>query len=165
MALAGLLVLGAPWRVGADAVTPMPEAGSRVRITAPSLNARPVVGTLRDRSADAFLVAREDAAVVRVPFGGITRLEVSTRRKRHVLEGAAAGAAIGVAFALIGSRCRHPGFCEDQALVRDVGLVVFGGGGTGLGALIGAAVRTERWTEVALPAVQERRGLQQNMRP
>jgi hypothetical protein len=113
------------------------------------------------QQAGAIEIAREDGSVLSVPVTSIAKLQVSSGRKRRTLVGALCGAALGVGITLIGTRCEHPAYCEDNAGYRTAGLVILGGGGALLGAGVGALIRTERWTTVPIPAperISARRG-------
>jgi hypothetical protein len=143
-----LLVLGAALpALGDDSLSGL-SVGARVRLTAPSVSRRPLVGQLVRESA-ALEIRRDDGSSASVPIRSIEKLQVSSGRKRKTLVGAVCGAALGVGTALITLRCKHPGFCEDNYI--NAGLVVFGGGGAVVGALVGTAIRTEHWKTVPVP--------------
>jgi hypothetical protein len=91
-----------------------------------------------------------------VPVTSLTRLEVSLSRKRHTLKGAIIGAAIGVglgfAFKVDPQECNSAGsstFCSRGEAVAGGTLV-----GVGIGALVGALVRTDRWTPIDLETLK-----------
>lgn len=147
-ALAALLIMALPAR-GEETRSGL-SVGARLRLTAPSVARRPLVGQLVRQNDVALEIRRADGSSASVPIGSIAKLQVSSGRKRHTLAGAFGGAALGVGFTLIALRCKHPGFCDDD--FTNAGLVVFGGGGAALGAVVGTVVRTEEWTTVSLPA-------------
>ena len=128
------------------------SVGARVRLTAPSVSRRTLVGELVRQDGTALDIRQADGSSTSVPISSIARLQVSSGKKRHILLGAFCGAALGVGYTLIALRCRHPGYCEDNAGFIHAGLVVLGGGGAITGALVGTVVRTEQWTTVPLPA-------------
>jgi hypothetical protein len=148
------LLLGVALPARSDDSLATLSVGARVRLSAPSISARPLVGTLVRLQCDVLDVAREDGVVASIPATSIAKLEVSSGKKRSTLLGLFSGAALGVALTLITIRCEKPGFCEDTAGYRTLGLVVFGGGGAAVGALVGTAIRTERWTTVRISASQ-----------
>jgi len=81
--------------------------------------------------------------------GGSTQLEVSTGRHRNAGKGLLIGAASGTAlFALIppcaGSEAEQP--CPTKAQMVGIGAV----GGAAWGALIGALIKSDRWTSAPL---------------
>lgn len=86
---------------------------------------------------------------VRIPVRSIVRMEVDRGRKSNVGWGALAGVLGGglLGFATSGGDTDSPGF---QSAVTVVGAAA----GAGLGALIGAAVRTTRWEAVDADRLQ-----------
>ena len=137
------------------------DPGDRVRVTAPSLDLDKDVGTVAALVADTFVVELEDQAdALDVPLSEVTRLEVHQGHKSRAgtgaLIGAGAGAATGVTVALVdcaGDECHLDGSDVTGAVV----LVLGAGGalaGAGLGALIGAAIKTDRWELVPLDRIR-----------
>jgi hypothetical protein len=146
------LALGVPLPAqGEDSPSGL-SVGARVRLTAPSLSARPLVGKLVREQSAVLEIAREDGSVSSIPIAKIAKLQVSSGKKRKTLLGAFCGAALGVGIALYAYRCQHPRYCEED--YRGVAAVVFGGGGAAVGALVGSEIRTERWTTVPIPAAR-----------
>jgi hypothetical protein len=147
------------------------EPGVRVRITpAANLDGAPAAqrweATVLEATEEALLVrigARQ--AVVRVPRSSLLRLEVSAGQTRRAGRGAALGALAGAAALLLAEAwpesqrtdpaCTPATPCIDTLTfdhdLRDTiyssGLVV--AVGTGLGALVGTQVRSERWREAS----------------
>jgi hypothetical protein len=126
--------------------------GARVRITAPSVGTRPLVGTLVGIESDALKLDVEGALESRVvPRSAVTKLEFSQGRKRNTMKGAwiglatgaVAGGALAAAYA---SSDGGPVNAEFVPLVAGV----YGAAGMALGALIGAMVKSERWREADL---------------
>jgi hypothetical protein len=155
-AIALTLLLGAVRVGGAQQAEPLTR-GARVRIVRVDDGLRPgavlAVGTFVRLGTDTVVITptpgRSDLQAI--ALGRSRSLQVSRGRRGHARRGALVGALAGAGFALLapcddtGTGIGHPG-C---ATYRVLGLVVFGGGGAGLGALVGAAVRTERWAGVA----------------
>lgn len=144
-----------------------PQPGQRVRITHECRTRTPVtrqVTTLCRRQAGRLVEVREDSITLavgngaaRYRMGDLVRLELSRGRRSRWLAGGLAGSAIGgvAAFAVLNgggstSLCNQSqnqdavGFGECVGIAALFGLVP----GFGLGALVGAVARSERWEEV-----------------
>ena len=128
------------------------SVGARVRLTAPSVSSRPLVGKLVRQHGTAFEISQDDGSSTSVSISSIAKLQVSSGKKRNTLVGAFGGAALGVGITLIALRCQHTGYCEDTGGYIKAGLVVLGGGGAAIGAVVGTLIRTEQWTTVPVPA-------------
>jgi hypothetical protein len=127
--------------------------GDRVRVTAPTIDPDPFVGTFVSMGADTCVLLVEGRAeALALPFASVTSLEVSRGRKSYALAGAgiglAAGAVVGVAIASGTEEGEYEG------LARFVS--VAGGTGIGLviGTVVGASIKTERWEFVDLQPVR-----------
>ncbi len=90
-------------------------------------------------------------------------MDVALGKKNHWWQGAVIGAVVGLAMAFTDDV--DPVLCrsnEDVLCSRGEALAVYGLTSTGLGAGIGALIKTDRWTPVALdtlgPPVREARG-------
>ena len=119
--------------------------GTRVRVTAPALAPKPLIGTVRTLSDDAIELAvkgRDD--MISVPRASVIRLEVSQGRNRRkgALIGGAAVATVGIVWGAVG--------CHDSSdwnswwcggILGGAGLVL----GGGVGALVGSG---EHWNEL-----------------
>ena len=132
------------------------QPGDQVRITAPSQNLTRQRGTLLEKRADTLVVGlavggalTEPRSRLLVPFGAITQLDVSVGRKGHLpqglLLGSVGGGSIG---ALAGTQVDCSGY--EQGLCMAYLGAIGAGVGAILGGVIGAAIRTERWTEVRI---------------
>jgi len=91
---------------------------------------------------------------LRVPSASVGRFELHTGSKRHSLLGLVAGLALGVALGF--TLDVDPVACEydyDYACSRGEAVAYTALGSGVLGAGIGALVKTERWTPVALDAL------------
>lgn len=167
-ALAAAVLLGtqAPVPVLAqDGSTPkVAEIGQRVRITAPSRSMLEMVGTVQGRTANGLLFRPDEGAgALEVPFESVTRLQI---RRRHsnagtgaLIGGLVGGVLGGVAGAASG--CDADQWCVGPAggsLVA-LGVVLVGGVGAGLGALIGSAIHSEGWRDVRIPDAAPPAGL------
>jgi hypothetical protein len=130
------------------------HAGARVRLTTETGR---FVGTLQSRANDSVTIldASRNAVLV-VAMGTVRRLEVSrgerSRTGRGALIGLVSGTAAGVLAGLVlcgGNRCSSSGG-EFGGLIT---LVLGGTGaaaGTGVGALVGSRIRSERWEQAPL---------------
>lgn len=138
---------------------PEPETGARVRVLAPSLSAKPVVGTVVGWDKETLLLQLPDQELAtNVPREGITRLEVSQgrgNRGKTAAIGAIVGASLGLVLLAVTPEdsCDsvNPWSCigisKDEIAPAVVGL------GVGVGALLGlASGHGEKWTVV--PTVQ-----------
>lgn len=129
-----------------------PAVGERIRVRTVSERPGKVTGVLETREPDYLVVQAEDATPTTIAWADISRLEVSRGTKSNVgkgaLIGAGVGAGMGVSTVILFCTGESP-LAEDCGAGEVVGTVAFLIGiGTGVGALIGAAARTEKWVEV-----------------
>jgi hypothetical protein len=157
-------VVGArePVAVGDTALTAALVRGSRVRIRSSAVKGRPQ-GFVVALDDDVVTLANDGGHRVQVPVASITALETSVGRRRHWLRGAAIGAMVGLlvgltakleptldreSMAVLGDVCfGFQGFCSRGEAVRTL-LPSFALLGSGIGALI----KTDRWSDIALNA-------------
>jgi hypothetical protein len=154
---AGLLLMGATSSPGDDAAAVAP--GTRLRVFAPTLGRKPLVGVLQSLRDDALTLAAEGhpSAVV-VPRQEVTRIDRSGgrhSRARWAIRGAGLGLLAGVAIGLAkGNTCTGfelidiftLGGCSAKAKAA-IGAIL----GIPAGALVGLAVPPgERWEHVPL---------------
>lgn len=127
--------------------------GERVRVAIPNVPARTVVGRLEGVTRDALVVRpRRGAPAETIPLSSIGRLEMSSGFRSHAGRGAALGGLVGGAFGLAlgaaaGDACWG---CTGKEVASGTALLslLTAGVGAGLGALVGAGARSERWVEV-----------------
>jgi hypothetical protein len=167
-----LAVLGTGAPVARAQEAPAPPhlklpAGIRVRVRTYSLPNQTIEGTLLSADAGAVrLVPKSDQPLIggemRLPAADLTRMDVALGKKRHWWQGAVIGAAVGLALALTDDV--DPVLCKTNENVlcsRGEALAVYGLTSTALGAGIGALIKTDKWTPVALdtlgPPVHETR--------
>jgi hypothetical protein len=124
-------------------------AGDKVRLT---LGERRFSAVVVEAEGDALVVRTgPDAAATRVPLADLTRLQRASGRRGHVKEGALIGFVPGFLFGAwvggaLGCDDQGPG-CSALPTALAVGGVT--GGATAVaGALIGLAVRGDRWVDV-----------------
>ena len=129
------------------------SVGSRVRLRSEVVGGehRGLIVALDDH---AVTLAGDGGGVpLKLPLGSITAAETSIGRKRHTLRGVAIGAAVGLAlgatYAVDPQDCGPDSshFCS-----RSEALAAGSLGGAGLGALVGALVKTDRWAPITLKA-------------
>jgi hypothetical protein len=138
---------------------PMLESGARVRVTVDSAPPRVQIGVYQMVN-DTALVLQSDSAQISIPLGLLSRVEVSRGRHSHWLAGAGVGFLVGAGAVLAvqagGNGSTDP--CnqeqnQDASLSSGQCLAIAVAGValvTGLGALIGGSIRTERWQDVPL---------------
>jgi hypothetical protein len=134
--------------------------GARVRVQTTAAPGNWVKGILVSADAASVALVPEDAPPLganqlRLPNPSIGRFELKTGSKRHWLAGLIVGAALGLAMGATADvnpdTCNYTysyEFCSrGEAIAASV--AVLGGMGAGIGAL----VKTDRWTAVALDAL------------
>jgi hypothetical protein len=123
------------------------SAGSRVRLTAPSVSERPLVGRVDALTADSLALARGAGARLQIDTRHVEGLAVSAGRNRWgwAIRGAGLGFLVG---GIVGAQAASGDQADFAGLVGLIAGVIVG---TPLGAGIGAAAAPERWTPVRLP--------------
>lgn len=149
-----MIAMAARPLAGQDASDPsLVPLGVRVRVSAPAVQARAIVGVLEGLRRDS-LVLRDAAGEGRlaVPLGAVDGLAVSRGRHHHVGRGVFIGAlagAVGGSIAALAACHANP--CDEYTGLAVFGLGAAGAlGGMGLGAVVGALVPGERWEDVPL---------------
>jgi hypothetical protein len=134
--------------------------GARVRLQTTTAQGGWVKGVLVGADATGVAMVPEDALPLgpnqlRLPSASVARFELATGKKRQWLWGLVAGAALGVAVGATADvnpdTCDYTysaEFCSRTEAVA-ASVAVLGGVGAGIGAL----VKTDRWTPVALDAL------------
>lgn len=149
-----------------------PGPGGRVRVTIPCLaedQARPGRGTARCRlegtiarmPADSITLDLKDSTIS-YAWKDISRFEVSRGHRTHWLAGAGIGfvAGAGVTWLVTNaggstSLCDRSANQDALSSTECLGLAVLGGVvGGGVGAIIGHAIRSERWQDFPLGPLQ-----------
>ncbi|NIM49269.1 MAG: hypothetical protein GTN78_19820 [Gemmatimonadales bacterium] len=150
---AGSVVVAAYFLVApASLIAQAPDlvpSGARVRVVATGFFRTPAVATVAGWRADSLLLDIQGRARSAVPVASITRLELSRGRKSKVVTGGAVGLLVGTAAtaAFLGMFCSDPDtLCESDEVVRAFAIIA--PLPTVVGALIGLAVRVERWESV-----------------
>ncbi|NIR99651.1 MAG: hypothetical protein GWN99_01035 [Gemmatimonadetes bacterium] len=111
----------------------------------------PVVATVLGWSADSLFLDPVNGPELRLPLATLESLEVSRGQKSKVVTGAVVGLAVGAAAAgsFLSVFCSDSDtVCESDEVFRALAVIV--PPPTAVGALIGLAVRVERWESVPL---------------
>jgi hypothetical protein len=151
--------------VAAGQPAPQPEplrlpVGSRVRLQTATTPGSWTRGVLTSADSSSVSLVPEEAPVLgenrlSLPTESLSRLELRTGSKRHWLVGLLAGAALG---AVVGATAEiDPDTCDSyysstfcsRGQAYAAGILIMGGIGAGVGAL----VKTDRWMPVAIDAL------------
>ena len=130
------------------------QRGARVRVSAPALSSRAVIGNFDTLSAESFsLISAQTDTLMRIPLSLITRLELSEGRRRG--RGAGMGALVGFGASVVGGfLCQvacSTGNDANFAVVGGLFLGIFVGLPVG-GLLGGTVFAPERWRPISIPA-------------
>ncbi len=152
--LAGLLVFASPGRTTAQETGVPVGSGARVRVTAPDVARRPIIGQVLTVFPDTLLIQVSPESTREVSLSSIRMLEVSRgcQRDRGFWRGAAIGLGVSLALetiALIHDN-RNPGEGAGMSFIIPVlvaPVLTLGGG------LVGASRGPDRWeaVEIARP--------------
>ncbi|MEJ2320196.1 MAG: hypothetical protein P8Y10_08530 [Gemmatimonadales bacterium] len=158
---AALLLLG--WTsvltaggVGRDAGRPdttFVHPGDRVRLQAPRISSGRLVGEVTELEGDTLVLLSEGGgSTIAIPTSDLERIAVSQGKKSNAILGLLVGAGVGVASAVglsIWVCNADDDGCTSGQVVGGALAVTFIG--AGLGAGIGALIKTERWREASIP--------------
>ena len=128
---------------------PLLAEGDRVRVRAPGVADRAIVGRLLRADQGALAVTRDDGSVVDVPRSAIQALEILRGRRSHPKKGAAIGAGAGAGMVL--ALTATEGGCDPDlggCAVYVAAGVLYAAVGALVGAGIGSMVKTDRWVKV-----------------
>ena len=128
-----------------------PKPGSRLRVTAPAVARKPIVGTLLEASEREIVLAASSSDRTPIPRESITRLERSARPSRRT-RGALAGFILGLA--AMGLKTLHDGGCNDGCDGGNVAVAVVAA--LPVAALGAAASPGERWENMDMGHGQRR---------
>jgi len=127
------------------AQTPEPAKGDRVRLSAPSVHASPLIGVLVDVTPDSVRIDPDQGrAGLAIPRRDLGRIEVSTGPQRLTFKGAGVGLAIGVGTGALMGAMMEPGIAGRSGNVF-VGSILIGGIGLAIGTIVGTLHRAEGW--------------------
>jgi hypothetical protein len=133
------------------------KPGAKVRITAPTLGMSELIGRLQVLSGDTLVVqvearrnGRLQVGVLQVPTPAIAKLDVTTGRRGHWLEGAGIGFALGLALGAASGEGSSDSHVEiPPPLAGGITLGI-------LGAIIGQSIKSDKWSEVPLDHLRPR---------
>jgi hypothetical protein len=157
----GLLLLSGPVPVESQEETRLAR-GTRIRVTAPVLAMRPIIGTLDTLDEERVTWTPEHGdSILSWPRASLERLEISQGRRANTWRGALLGALSGAGAGLIVGFVAGEDECPENGLAglaaadcltraeAAVGGTVLGAVGGGLvGLLIGSGSKSERWRSV-----------------
>ena len=128
------------------------DSGARVRIT---VGKTKHVGALVSADVDSLRFTSDTSGVVAIPTASVTRFERSLGRRSNVgraaLVGGATGGVIGLIFGIGAEADNNDWGIEIGAEGIALSTLFVGAVGAGIGALIGALSKSDRWEPVAIP--------------
>ena len=147
--------------VVADAQAPAVVAGTRVRVTAPTIDLRKHVTTIVDVRGDSIVlgVSGDSRSVA---LSDVTALEVSAGKHRRFLRSAGLGLGIGAIVGAVAGAATYEECVstelfgcllapESRAQSAAEGAIGLGAVGLLAGAVVGVVRRTDRWVSVDMP--------------
>lgn len=151
-----------PCARGVCADDPVVSLGAHVRVSAATTAQGPIQGHVQAMDEHALTVTSGKQGLT-IPKAGITRLEVAWGKRGHARTGAIIGGALALVslVALCADENEDCGSEPGYAALFGAGLLV---GYGGFGALVGAAIRTDKWVAVPVggttagPQVHLKRG-------
>ena len=162
LVVTGLLALSPAWLAAQTEVSPV-LIDSRIRVTTHSAPGLATAGTLESWDGHSFELSGSGFAPQTIPLSDLAKLEISRGKKGHWLAGTLIGTGVGIGVGLLAASANN---VDDPASddpiegiahsVSEQGMdlsIVFLStlAGAGLGALVGALIKTEQWEEVAIP--------------
>ena len=133
----------------------MVAAGEKVRVTATGSGLDDETGVVVDADAQSVTVSLGPGKPpVRIPLSSIKRLDVARGRRTAAKEGAISGGILGLVLGVLAvhtvshALCENATDCDASPQGYGIGAGVFAAGGAGLGALVGLAIKTDRWERV-----------------
>ena len=162
LVVTGLLALSPAWLAAQTEVSPV-LVDSRVRVTTHSAPGLATAGTLESWDGESLELSGSGFAPQTIPLSDLAKLEISRGKKGHWLAGTLIGAGLGIGVGLVAasgneaepsdpSNLFEPFAAELGETTEDAGIVLLSTlAGAGLGALVGALIKTEKWEEVPIP--------------
>jgi hypothetical protein len=155
-------VLAAAAVAGANAApSGWPMTGEKVRVTTRA-GRSPEKGVVVQTDAESLTVSLGSGrSPVQIPIASIERLEVARGRRTTARDGALVGGFAGAVLGglavggLMHALCENGSDCSGEtAQGALVGAGLFGTAGAGAGALIGLAIKTDRWERLPVNRVR-----------
>ena len=158
--VAALLVQVMPCSVQGSQKGDKVVPGAKVRIKAPSVSKRLLIGTIVTIDADTLVLRpiRHTIWLV-IPLASVSKLAVSQGLKRKTLEGAVRGLLVGAGFGVLLGYAVGPEencsfiFCSRGEVAGLYGTFL-GTVGLVVGALAGTGMRTDKWERVPLGRIR-----------
>ena len=97
---------------------------------------------------------------VRIPLASVKKLEVARGRRTAAKEGAISGGLVGLVLGVLAvhtvshALCENATDCDASPQGYGIGAGAFAAGGAGLGALVGLAIKTDRWERVPVDSLR-----------
>ncbi len=124
--------------------------GNRTRIT--MQNGGEITGRMNRYDADSLTILT-DAAELSIAYADMMRLQRSLGVRRYPIEGLVIGLSAGSFWGIrtaINIEC-HNESCIGAAVAAWLSIAIGSGGGTLLGLIVGAVIRTEKWERLDIP--------------
>ncbi len=129
-----------------------PEYFKKIKISKPSRRQSRIVGTVMAANSDTIsLRIDEQSEPLSIPLSYLKKIEVSRSKKSRIVKGALIGFLIG--FVTAEALCARTRYEDSGTMGPDqwaCGLFIGGPAGGVIGAVMGAAIKGERWEEVPL---------------
>lgn len=128
------------------AQSPRDLTGATVRLRSP--HQAPLVGTVLAQRVDSIVIRARGGADRTVALATFTRVDSLLPGGNHAVKGAAIGGGLGVlaAIGFLSGFCGGDNLCDGDEEVR--AFAIFALPPAALGALIGAAIKRERWAPI-----------------
>ncbi len=161
-----LLLVASPNLLAQDSSQVLP--GTRVRVTAPAVDANPLKGTVVAVSPETLTLAVEGLVGetwdprLEIPVESVTGLELSRGKYSRLGKGALIGGLIGggLGFGLgVAAAAESGGFYDPGAEAIPMAAALLGVMGAGVGGVIGLLSPGERWEEVPLDRIRIEAGV------
>jgi len=137
--------------VGQDIAPPAPR-DSRVRVTMEVPAGREFVGTLESWDAESLSLSGPGGPPGRLELSDMAKLEISRGMKGNAGTGALIGAGVGLVGGIVGAALAgYDDETDELGLARSLIVIYSTIGGSALGAVTGAFIKTEKWQEVSIP--------------
>ena len=124
--------------------------GDRMRIT--TENGEKLIGRMKSFD-NSFLTILADSTELSIAYADMALLQRSLGTRRHFIKGALIGAGAGTVAGVLAAstiECTNEA-CVGAAIGAALSVIALSGGGTLLGLIVGAAIRTEKWERLEIP--------------
>ncbi len=131
-----------------------PYKGRPARVASTGSGGATIEGTLLDFDASSIRVLSRIGKEERIPIESIKHMELAVGKKRHTLQGALIGAVAGVGIGFAEKIDPETCSAEGNPCSRGAAVALAAVGGALFGALLGAFIKTTRWSPVAVDALR-----------